>query len=235
MSLKIKIETRLKAKAAGVNLSKERIEAIVARAEKGLTDESDDTQIDERLDEINEFTPFKEMASLDDHNRAKAKKAAEDKEAARIKAIQEGKPEPVEIDPNETKTEKMLRLMMEKMEKQDQAIAAMSTEKVANTRREQYAKALEGTSEAYKTKALKDFDRLNFKDDEDYSAWLTESTEDAKGFAQDEANNGLGGERPSGGTGGAQQSTKVAPAVASFIAKQNEARKTAAGSESLRN
>jgi len=213
MSLKIKIAERLKVKAAGVNLSKTRIDAIVANAEKGLTDESDDTAIDANLEIINALTPFKDIAALDDHQRAKAKKEADDKEAARLKAIEEGKPAPVEIDPNETATEKTLRLIMEKLEKQEQVIASFGQEKVVNTRREQYAKALEGTSEAFKTKALKDFDRLSFKDDTDFTEWLTESTEDAKGFAQAEANDGLGGFKPVGGAGGNAGTKKEASAA----------------------
>jgi len=91
MSLKIKIAARLKAKAAGVNLSQKRIDAIVLSAENGLTDNSDDAAIDANLDVINELTPFKEIAALDDHQRAKDKKIADNKEAARLKAIEEGK------------------------------------------------------------------------------------------------------------------------------------------------
>jgi hypothetical protein len=202
MSLKIKIAARLKAKAAGVNLSQKRIDAIVARAETGLTDASDDVAIDSNLDIINELTPFKEIAALDDHQRAKEKKDAADKEAARLKAIEEGKTPPPEVDPNETATDKALRLIMEKLEKQDAVIASFGKEKVANTRREQYAKALEGTSDAFKAKALKDFDRMNFKDDDDFNGYLTDATEDAKSFIQEDANNGLGGDRPVGGSGG---------------------------------
>jgi hypothetical protein len=202
MSLKIKIAARLKAKAAGVNLSQKRIDAIVARAEKGLTDESDDAAIDANLTAIDELTPFKEIAALDDHQRAKEKKDAADKEAARLKAIEEGKTPPPEVDPNETATDKALRLIMEKLEKQDAVIASFGKEKVTNTRREQYAKALEGTSDAFKAKALKDFDRMNFKDDDDFNGYLTDATEDAKSFIQEDANNGLGGDRPVGGAGG---------------------------------
>jgi len=208
MSLKEKIALRLKAKAAGVNLSKTRIDAIVARAEKGLTDDSDDTAIDANLDAINELTPFKDIASLDDHERAKAKKIADDKEAARLKAIEEGKtPEP-EPDPNESSTDKLLKALMAKIDKQDQAIAAFGQEKVAKTRREQYEKTLEGTSDVFKAKALKDFDRMTFKDDEDFTSYLTDAAEDAKSFVQEEINGGLGGDRPAGGVGGNNASTK---------------------------
>lgn len=213
MTLKEKIVARLKAIAAGVNLSKTRIDAIVARAEKGLTDESDDTAIDANLNVINELTPFKDIAALDDHERAKAKKIADDKEAARLKAIEEGKtPEP-ESDPNESSTDKLLKALMAKIDKQDQAIAAIGQEKVATTRREQYAKTLEGTSDVFKTKALKDFDRMAFKDDEDFTSYLTDAAEDAKGFIQDEANQGLGGDRPVGSVGAPVGGKKEASAA----------------------
>lgn len=214
MSLKIKIEARLKAKAAGVNLSKKRIEAIVARAEKGLTDESDDTQIDERLDDINELTPFKELAALDDHERAKAKKIEDDKEAARKKAIEEGKPVPVEVDPNETATEKSLRLIMEKLEKQDAVIASFGQEKVANTRRELYAQGLKGTSKEYQERELKKFDRMKFDTDDQFNEFMDEAKDLHADAIQEDVNTGLGEGRPAGGAGGAQaQSTKEASAA----------------------
>lgn len=103
--------------------------------------------------------------------------------------------------PNETAMEKSMRLILEKLEKQEATIASFGQEKVATTRRGQYAKTLEGTSEIFKAKALKDFDRMAFKDDEDFSAYLTDATEDAKAFIQEEANNGLGGDNPKMGVG----------------------------------
>lgn len=210
MSLKIKITARLKAKAAGVNLSQKRIDAIVTRAEKGLTDESDDAAIDANLDAINELTPFKEIAALDDHERAKAKKIADEREAARLKAIEEGTtPEPDELPAD---TPEWMKTFMKQQAAQNKAledkIASLTGDKVATTRREQYAKALEGTSDVFKAKALKDFDRMAFKDDEDFNSYLTDATEDAKDFIQDEANSGLGGDRPGGGSGGSDTQNK---------------------------
>jgi hypothetical protein len=216
MTLKEKIAARLKAKAAGekANLSQKRLDAIALRAEKGLTDDSDDTAIDANIDAINELTPFKEIAAMDDHNRAKEAKEKTEKEKtekeAAEKAAKEGKVELPDDAPAWMKT------FMEAQAAQTKAltdqIAAFSGEKVLTTRREQYAKTLEGTSEAYKTEALKDFDRLSFKDDADYQEWATGKTESVKAFIQDEANNGLGGDRPAGGQGG---KAPAAPKVAS--------------------
>lgn len=207
MTLKERIAARLKAKAAGekANLSQKRIDAIVLRAEKGLTDESDDTQIDANLDAINELTPFKEMAAMDDHLRAKeakdkVEKDKADKEAAE-KAAKEGKVELPADAPEWMKT------FMEAQAAQTKAltdqIAQFGQKEVATTRREQYAKTLEGTSDTFKAKALKDFDRMasSFKDDADFESFLTDATEDAKAFVQEEVNQGLGGDRPTGGVG----------------------------------
>lgn len=211
MTLKEKIALRLKAKAAGVNLSKTRIDAIVARAEKGLTDESDDTAIDANLDVINELTPFKEIAALDDHQRARDKKIADDKEAARIKAIEDGKTEDVELPAD---TPEWMKAFMKQQAATNKALeeklASFGQEKVATTRREQYAKTLEGTSEAYKTESLKDFDRLSFKDDADYQEWATGKAESVKAFIQEDADGGLGNDRPNGSAGGNTKKVTVA-------------------------
>ncbi len=211
MSLKIKIAARLKAKAAGVNLSKERIEAIVTRAEKGgLTDESDDTAIDAQLDIINELTPFTEMASLDDHKRAKAKKEADDKEKADKEAAEKAaKGEEVDLPSD---TPEWMKVYMKQQAAQTKAltdqIAAISGEKVATTRREQFIESMKGTSKEYQAKELKRFDRISFKDDEDFTAFLEDVKGDHEAAVQDEANAGLGGDRPAGGTGGSNASTK---------------------------
>lgn len=202
MSLKIKIAARLKVKAAGVNLSQKRIDAIVSRAERGLTDESDDASIDANLDAIDELTPFKDIAALDDHERAKAAKDKADKEAVRLKAIEEGKTPESDPEPNESSTDKLLKALIAKMDKQNEEIAAIKGEKVTSTRREQFIKAMEGTSADYQARELKKFDRISFKDDEDFNTFLEDTKDDHAGAIQDDANSGLGGDRPAGSKGG---------------------------------
>lgn len=223
MTLKEKIALRLKAKAAGVNLSKTRIDAIVARAEKGLTDESDDTAIDANLDVINELTPFKDIASLDDHERAKAKKIADDKEAARIKAIEDGKTEDVELPAD---TPEWMKSFMKQQAATNKALeeklASFGQEKVATTRREQYAKTLEGLPEALKADKLADFDLLNFKDDDHFNTWNEGKAESYKALIQENANDGLGGDRPAGGfvKSDPKGEKEVSPAMKELIAER---------------
>jgi len=213
MTLEEKIAARLKAKAAGVNLSKTRIDAIVARAKKGLTDESDDTSIDANLDAINELTPFKDIASLDDHERAKAKKIADDKEKADKEAAEKGAKEGKVDLPEDAPA--WLKPLLEAQAASTKAltdqIAAINGEKVANTRREQYAKTLEGLPEVLKADKLADFDLLNFNDDEHFNTWKEGKAESYKVLIQENANGALGGDRPAGGVftpaGGKKEAT----------------------------
>ena len=114
-----------------------------------------------------------------------------------------------DIDPNETATDKALRLIMEKLEKQEQTIAAFGQEKVATTRRERYAKTLEGLTDEQKADSLADFDLFAFKDDEHFNTWNDSKSERVKALIQQNANDDLGGDRPSGGTGGNNAAGKV--------------------------
>jgi len=211
MSLKIKIAARLKAKAAGVNLSQKRIDAIVAKAEKGLTDESDDTAIDANLDAINDLTPFTEIASFDDHQRAKATKDAAEKEAARLKAIEEGKTIEPELPAD---TPEWMKVFMKQQADTNKAlqdqIAKFGQKEVATTRREQFIKSMEGTSKEYQARELKKFDRISFKDDADFTSFIDDTKDDHATAIQEEANSGLGGDKPAGGAGGNATKQKVA-------------------------
>jgi hypothetical protein len=168
-------------------------------AQSSLSDESTDEDLQTASDAAKPVADFVQSVASRQVTDVKKPKPVE------VKPIVPEAETP-DVDPNETPTEKMLRQALAGITALTAEVATIKSEKVGNTRREQYAKALEGTSEAYKTAALKDFDRLSFKDDDDYAEWLGEKSESAKVFAQEETNNGLGGERPVGGTGGGNAS-----------------------------
>ncbi len=205
MSLKIKIAARLKVKAAGVNLSQKRIDAIVSRAEKGLADESDDAAIDASLDAINELTPFKEIASLDDHQRAKEAKEKLDKEKADKEAAERAARDGDFTD-LPADTPEWMRAFMKQQAEQNRAmqaeIASIKGEKVTTTRREQFIKSMEGTSAEYQARELKKFDRIAFRDDEDFKTFLDDIRGDHAAAVQEDANGELGKDRPAGGGSG---------------------------------
>ncbi|WP_455093541.1 hypothetical protein [Prevotella histicola] len=53
-------------------------------------------------------------------------------------------------------------------------ITDMKQEKTSKSRRQQVEELLEGADDKVKNRYLRDFDRLNFKDDEDFNQWLEE-------------------------------------------------------------
>lgn len=196
--MKIKLIALLKTSFASKGFNAKELESLadLIISQQSLTDESADEDLTTAVTNAKPVADF--VQSVASRQVSDVKKPAKVDEPAKP-----NEPAKVEVDPNETAMEKSMRLILEKLEKQEATIAQFGQEKVATTRREQYAKTLEGTSDVFKAKALKDFDRMasSFKDDADFDGFLADATEDAKAFIQDEANQGLGNDRPVGGVG----------------------------------
>ena len=80
-------------------------------------------------------------------------------------------------------------------------ITLLKGEKTVNTRKQQLTTALEKAPVAFKDRYEKDFERLTFKDDADYTTWLAGVKADADKQADDDAAKGAVFGRPVGGTG----------------------------------
>lgn len=196
MPLKIKIVEALNALAAGSNLSQKRKDAIVSKVYAKAKDEAD---ITEHLNTINEFTPFSEMARLDDHERGKTEKMAADLEAKRLSDIEAAK-QP--IDPSETPTEKMLREVLEGQKAFATELATLRVEKVVTIRKQTAAEKLKDAPEAFRNSVLADMEDITFRDDDHYNSFLERKTSEAALVIQDNSNAGLGGDAPARGLAG---------------------------------
>ncbi|RZL60270.1 MAG: hypothetical protein EOO93_14755 [Pedobacter sp.] len=212
MTLKDRIALRLKALFAGVALSKKSVEAVAEKLAKGLTDESTDEDIDGKLNERNELFSFEDQKKHDDYLAGKAAKEASDKAAAdksaAEKAASEGKVDIPEDAPAWLKP--LLEAQAATTKALTDQIAAIQTEKVGNTRREQFIQSMKGTSADYQTRELKKFDRMAFEKDEDFTEFLEETKDDHASAIQDDANENLGVDRPVGGAGGNTKKVVVA-------------------------
>lgn len=119
------IKERLKTKYTGVNLSNVRIDAIAAKLEPKVTEEA---QIDEQLDVLNDVLPFAEIAKQDDRVRtleAQVKKPAEQQQ-------EEKKPEDDKTNGNDQskKPEDEMPLWARKL---DEKIDKLYAEKTVQT------------------------------------------------------------------------------------------------------
>lgn len=136
------------------------------------------------------------------------------------------------ISKHESALEKQVAQLTQSMQKLTGMFEEMKTEKTTKTRRQQYEELFEGADEKTKSRYLRDFDRMQFKDDEDYENWLTERaaeiSEELKDLGIDnsddddnvngggQAQQGAGATKPTTTTGAPQthQPARTAPSGA---------------------
>jgi hypothetical protein len=195
--MKLKLIALLKTSFASKGLNAKELDSLadIIIAQNVITETSTNEDLTKAVTAAAPFVDFSQSSAS-----RQVTEAVKPKPVEPVTPVVPVVPTPV-VDPNETPTEKLLKQALEGITKLTAEVANIKGEKVATTRREQYAKTLEGTPEAYKTEALKDFDRLSFKDDTDYTEWLGGKTESVKVIVQEAANGNLGGDRPNGGAG----------------------------------
>lgn len=102
-------------------------------------------------------------------------------------------------------------------------ILEMKGEKTATSRKTELNKILGNAPEKIRQRYEKDFARMNFKDDEDFNAWIGEITPDIEELTTEfSAKGGVVG-RPKGGQGGGQGSGKEVSEVLKARIAEKEA------------
>jgi len=91
-------------------------------------------------------------------------------------------------DDDETKT--LLKSILKKMDKQDEVIAKLKSGNVADKRRSKLEKLLKDTG-TFGKRYLRQFDKMNFEDDDEFDEFLDEIKEDLEETNQERANAGL--------------------------------------------
>lgn len=193
--MKTKIIERFKAKF-GVNIPNKRLEEIFGRLESKITDE---TEIDARLEEWNEFYPFAELAKAYDD-------AARLANAKPKPVLQEAK-EPV-YDPPQGSTEPFqdapawAKALMDSNKALQAQVSDLSKEKIAAGRIAALKEVLNGSADFFVSKTLKDFARMTFENREAFDEYLQEVKDAQKDLVQISANANLGKDKPLTALGG---------------------------------
>ena len=141
------------------------------------------------------------------------------KSAAPKKEEEGGEPEPPKpTDPADIATIVSQAIAAQLKPLQDE----LSNYKAADVNKQRRA-TLEGklkdAPEKFRNKILKDYDRMNFENDDVFNEYLTETETDLTEFNQDLANQGLG-RFPKPGQGGSGKTDEVPAEVAAFINSQ---------------
>lgn len=199
--MKTKLIALLKTSFASKGFSQKTLEGIADRLieNNNLTDQSTDEDFNSGIEA---FKPFADLMQSEISRQVNEKKTT----------VVEAPTSPVVpvvpvVDPNEDATAKALRLIMEKLEKQETTIAQMGTEKVANTQKAQLEALIKDAQDDFKELKLEAFEGRAFTD-EQFTAFLEKTKTQTDAHIQKVANTGLGGDRVIAGVGGSNSSTK---------------------------
>lgn len=195
--MKEKILAAIKAKFPAVNLSKKRLDTIVAILEKKVTDES---EIDAKLDEFNEYNPLAEIAKQDDAFRTMENK---------LKTPGQNPPKKEGEDPKEEKqdddTPAWAKGLIESNKQLSQKIETLEGEKKATSIRAKLDTQLKDVPASYWGK------RKMPEKDEDIEAFVTEVNADYSAFSKEMTDNGISLlPKPGGGGSGGGGNEKPA-------------------------
>ncbi|WP_018629195.1 hypothetical protein [Niabella aurantiaca] len=172
--MKEKIVAAIKAKFPALNLRKTRLDAIAAKLEARVKDE---TEIDAAVTDFDSLFPFADIAKQDDkiaelENKLKAPPKAD---PAPTPTPEDPKPAP---DPKPNPGEEAPAWFKDYAAKNDQRFDSLLKEKQTNTRKSGYeALFADVKDDKMKANKLEHFDRLAFKDDEDYNSFIEKEKE----------------------------------------------------------
>jgi hypothetical protein len=155
-------------------------------------------------------------------------------------SLREGKP--IEQGGGETKpdqqpnndTPEWAKSILESNKQLQERLARIEGEKTTNTRKTSLNKVLENAPEKIRLRYEKDFERMNFKDDEDFTAWVTEITPDIEALVTEFNSKGGVVSRPKSGAGNGKKGDEVNPILQARI-KEQEAAKSAPAIQGLQN
>jgi hypothetical protein len=225
--MKEKIILRLKAKFSGLNLSNSRIDAIADKLAAKITDEN---LIDARLDELNEISPFSELAKYDDWQRTKAQKEAADQQKADKEKADKDKADKEKSDSSKKDSDKdksELQQVLAKLEAMDQKVRDLEAGKQAETH-------ISKLRSIQKEKSIPDsfyeiaVQGRSFKDDAEVTAFADNLVKAYEKFYQEKVNTDLKDQPVPAVGGGGDPKKDVSPDMQAYIKDKQAAVKKSA-------
>ena len=166
--MKTKVLQALKPKVASLGFTKEEIESVVDSISETLQEDATEEQINAQIDAV---IPYLKLSQSAVTRIVNAKKKDEKQPKAPIVSTSTETEEGA--DP-EDKFDKLLKVI----EAQNAKIDALVNKDVTETRRSLYASKLKGLPEIEQKSRLRLFDRMTFKDNEDFEQFISETEEE---------------------------------------------------------
>lgn len=194
MNIKELIKTLLQSKFGGAQLSASRVDALAKRLEGKVTTEE---ELLERLTALDEAIPFQDIAKEDD--RARSVQAELDK--LKTPTPQSTPPTPVPDPAPDADVSTKDKAILDALKALTDQVAGLKSEKVVTDRQSLILGKLANADKDYSSKVLRDFGRMSFATDDDFTAYLTDVETDFANHTQTQAESKLGKDNPFAGVG----------------------------------
>ena len=166
--MKTKVLQALKPKVASLGFTKEELEGVATQLAENIQEDATEEQIAEKVDSVIPYLKLSQSAVTRIVNaKKKDEKQPKAPEVSKTTETEEG------ADP-EDKFDKLLKVI----EAQNAKIDALVNKDVTETRRSLYASKLKELPEIEQKSRLRLFDRMTFKDNEDFEQFISETEEE---------------------------------------------------------
>lgn len=176
--MKTKVIERLKPKAASLGFTKKELEGVTDIIVRNLQEDASDESVDEEIDKALQFLEISQSMANRVIN-------------ANITKTKQPKGEDNTSPDNATQQNDEPDWFRKYREQQEQRLQQLENAKISESRRERFEKSLSGLLPKQKEDRLKDFDRMTFKDEEDFLNYLEDKSAMVSEINQELANEGL--------------------------------------------
>lgn len=177
--MKTKVLERLKPKAASLGFTKKELEGVSDLITRNLQEDASDESVDAEIEKAIQFLEMSQSMANRVINATISKTKTQ-------KGAEANDPESEAEQPDDEPA-----WFKKYREQQEQRLFQLENAKIAESRRERFEKSLTGLLPKQKEDKLKDFDRMNFKDEEDFNNYLEEKSAMVSAINQELANEGL--------------------------------------------
>lgn len=197
MDRKQQIYAALKPKVKSFGFTKKELMSVAGLIDDNLTlsddakDEDVTNAIDDQIEAVVPFLKFGQSfaSRIIDANKPKPKDGDGDGDGDPNTPPADPQPKPKDGD-GDSETLKLLKTLSEKFENVQKELSDIKQGKTTETRRSKVQAKVKDLGE-YGKQLLKNFDRMSFKDDEDFDDYVTEMEEGIKAYNKERTDKGL--------------------------------------------
>lgn len=195
MELQKRCFSKLRPKAEALGFNRKELMGVADTIAGNLSlkedasDEEIDAAIDDAIDAVIPILKVGQSMSSRVINAAKEDKKDNDKDDEGDKKVQDPEPSKKK-EVEDVKTPSWVSDLLSKVDSLSNQVVALQGEKLAGTRKSRL-KELLADSGSFGARTLKNFDRMSFKDDEEFEDFFTEVESDLAEYKQELADNGL--------------------------------------------